>query len=370
MKKASFRKALIPALAALLAAVLLCACGATSANLVGTSYDNGGKTYAASSAASYSMAVSESGAKSATAGSSSGSVPSNPDTGDEMTDKIIYTVSANIESTDLDKSVEAIDRLISQYGGFVQSSSVNGRSVRTEYGGYTGDRTASYTIRIPADKLDAAKTELSTIGNVLSVSTSADNITEQYYDVDSRLKAYKTEEERLLALLEKADTVADMLEIESQLSDVRYQEDTLETQLRGWQKQVDYSTLTLYVTEVRELTEVTENNVGYWQEIADGFMSSLRAVGRFFRNLLRWLVSNLPVLAVIAAALALLIALIRKLTGKKRAERRARRAEKKAAKKAEKQAKKDAKNAGKNAGPGGEIPPSAPPEAQKPRDGE
>jgi len=105
--------------------------------------------------------------------------------------------------------------MVSDIGGFVQSSSVTGSDFYTEHSGVTTYRSAQYVFRIPADKFKSFTESLSTLGNVPYSSTNAENITMQYSDTESRLTASRTKEARLLELLAKASSMEDILAIEN-----------------------------------------------------------------------------------------------------------------------------------------------------------
>jgi hypothetical protein len=246
----------------------------------------------------------------------------------DFSEKMIYTASAEIETTEFDKSVEAVYDLIDNYSAFLESSYVTGNDYRTQFYGYQSYRYAEFVIRVPSSGYSSLTKNLSVLGNVLSVNEQAENITEQYYDVQSRLDTYNIEEERLLSMLEKADNVSDMIEIESRISDVRYQIESLETKLRNWQNQVDYSTVTITLEEVRELTETVEVQRTYWQQIGDGLKKSTKSVGKFFKNLFKDFVIALPILLTIAVIAVILILIIVKIIIPLRQRRKEKRREK------------------------------------------
>lgn len=230
-----------------------------------------------------------------------------------MSDKIIYSASANIETTDFDKSLEALDVLIRRVDGFVESSSVTGisQSSGREY------RTADYVVRIPAASFREVTDSLSDLGSVLNCSTSADNITAQYTDTKGRLDAYQIEYDRLLDMLSRAETVEDMLSIESRLSDVRYSIESLTTTINGWDSLISYSTLSIYLVEVKDYTDAGSSG-GYWQEMGQGFRDSLKAVGNFFAGLFMFLVAALPVLAILAVVALAVFFIVKRVRAKKR----------------------------------------------------
>lgn len=229
------------------------------------------------------------------------------------TSKIIYTGYAEIETLDFDACCAAVQELIDQTGGFLEAS-----SVRAGYYHANSLKSAEYTIRIPRDSFESVTASLSELGHVSHCSVSAENVSSAYYDTESRLATYRTEEERLLAMLEKAETVEDMLDIEDRLADVRYQIESLTTDLRGWDSLISYSTLYLTIEEVEELVATEE--VGYWENIARGFARTLRGIGRFFSNLLEFILISLPVLVLLAVVALVVILLIRRAR-KRRAAR-------------------------------------------------
>ena len=290
------------ALSLLLAALLvfaLCACGSAD-------------TPSSAPAASYDMAYTEDafpaeaeeyGGFAVTGGtqleSGSGAAP------EGSPEKLIYSASATVETTEFDGTIEKLSALVEQYGGFVESSSVNGSNYYTQSRGYSSTRCASYVIRVPSDKFSALMGSLSTLGNVPYSHTYTENITAQYYDTDARLTAYQAQEARLLEMMEAAKTVEDLIAIEEKLTELRYQIESLQSTLKNWDRQVAYSTLDLEVQEVVEYTP--ESRMSYGQELALALSSGLKRTGEFFKDLLLAIVGALPALVILAVVLAILI---------------------------------------------------------------
>ena len=239
----------------------------------------------------------------------------------DYSEKLIYSASAHIETTKFDDTVQQVYDMIEFYHAYLESSYITGQNYSSKARGYQPYRSASFTIRVPQQGYKNLTQNLEIFGNVVSVYESVDNITQQFYDSKSRLDTYKIEEERVLAMLEKADNVPDMIELESRLSDIRYSIESIESRLRVWQNQVDYSTVTLEIEEVAEYTEKVEPQRTYWQQIGDGFKSSLRGVGRFFKDLFKDFVIALPVLILLAAVIVIVIIVIRKLVKAGKAKR-------------------------------------------------
>ena len=129
----------------------------------------------------------------------------------------------------------------------------------------------------------------------------------------------KTEQSRLLELMEQAETMSDLLEIEDRLTDVNYELDRYTSRLRTMDNQVDYATVYLSVQEVKEYTPVQE----LWKKISTGFVSSLKGLWQGLVDFFSWVVIKLPYLVVYGLILWGLSLLVRKLHRVKKAKKAA-----------------------------------------------
>jgi hypothetical protein len=276
------KKKALALLLALLLVIGLCACGASSSM---------GSNDTVSAAAPQEAETNETGKADYSGiadGDSSQEAPgAADDTGAPTTDKIIYSAYAEIETRDFETSVQDVYGLIDRYGGFSESSTVTGN----DFYDTRSTRSASFVIRIPSARFEEMTDSLTELGNVPYSSTNAENITARYNDTQSKLDAYEIEYDRLLSMLEKAETVEDMLAIEDRLADVRYNIQSLSNTISGWDSLLSYSTVTLQLNEVVEYTEEPVETETYWEEVAAAFSSTLRAVGRFFKGLFKAVVA-------------------------------------------------------------------------------
>ena len=126
-----------------------------------------------------------------------------------------------------------------------------------------------------------------------------------------------------MELLEQAETIDDIITIESRLSDVRYQIESMESQLRTFDNQVSYSTVYLYIDEVKTYTQTEEQT--RLQRMAGGFVNSLKGIGNGFLDFCVSFVIALPYLVVWAVIIVVFILLIRLIVkkSKKSSEKRA-----------------------------------------------
>ena len=220
-------------LSLLLAALLmfaLCACGSadTAASAPSAAYDMATTEAAYPEAEEAAEYVGFAAAEDALLNTGGGTAP------EGMPEKLIYSASATVETTTFDETVEKLSALVAEYGGFVESSSINGSNYYTQSRGYSSERYASYVIRVPSNKFSTLMSSLSTLGNVPYSHTYTENITAQYYDTDARLTAYKTQETRLLEMMELAESVEDLISIEEKLTELRYKIESLQSTLNTW----------------------------------------------------------------------------------------------------------------------------------------
>lgn len=233
--------------------------------------------------------------------------------------KWVVTVHMDAETEDLDALLSGLDEKIRSMDGYVEDQEVyNGSSYASRR-----HRNANLTIRIPAEDVTAFTEEVSGIANVVSTNVNREDITLTYVATESKVTALKTEENRLLELLAKAENMSDLLEIEARLSDVRYELEHFSSQLRLYDNQVDYATIHLFISEVQEYTPVAEKTV--WERIRDGFISSIEGISEGFVDFAVWILANSPYLVVWGAILAVAVILLRKLP-KLRIRRRAKKA--------------------------------------------
>lgn len=224
--------------------------------------------------------------------------------------KLIRNVNLSLQTKEFDTVLENMSQKVKDLGGYIQDSSVWGSS-----SDYSSSRSASYTLRIPSDKLDEFIDVVETLGNVTYKNESVDDVTLRYVDVDSHKKALETEQERLLALLEKAENVEDIITIENRLSDVRYELENYESQIRLLDNQIDYSTVYVDISEVSRVTDTGKQ--GFFEEVASRFSDSVYVVLMGLRGFAIGILGSLPILVVWGVILAVVVILLRKFVFKK-----------------------------------------------------
>ena len=240
--------------------------------------------------------------------------------------KWIVTVYLSAETEDLDNLTANLDAQIASLGGYVENQSVyNGSSYETYR-----RRNANLTIRIPADKTDSFVESVGEFSNVTSQEKNREDITLTYVATESRMKALQTEETRLLELLAQAETMEDLLTIEERLTEVRYELESVTSQMRLYDNQVDFATIHLNISEVKEYTPVEEPT--FWERITKGFADSIEGVGEGIVDFIAWVIIASPYLVIYGILLVVVIFLARRIRRSCKARKEARKAKKEAKK--------------------------------------
>ncbi len=198
--------------------------------------------------------------------------------------KLILRAALSVESTEFDKAVEALDRLVQEKGGYYERNALQ----RGTYYDTSAARYGDFTIRVPQENFDAFLSAAGTVGHVVSSNETSEDVGEAYYDTEIRLKTQRTKHERLLSLLEKADNMENIIALESALSEVEYQIEQLSGTLRKYDSLVGYSTITLHLDEVLTITEHPRETVSFAGRISNAFSGGLNALGLRMSNLAVW----------------------------------------------------------------------------------
>jgi len=240
--------------------------------------------------------------------------------------KLIKSVSMNLETKEFDAFLSDLYARIESVGGYIQSSNVNGGKY-SRYDYY--ERNAHVTARIPADRLDSFCDGVAGTANVVSRREETDDVTLQYYDTESHMKALRSEYDTLVGILEKCTKLEDVISVQGRITEVLYQIESYKTTLNNYDNLVSYSTVTMSIAEVQVETIVTEQTVG--ERIVTGLSESLRNIREDSEDLLVSFLANLPylliwgviILGVVLAVRAGLRHTRKKRNGKKEAEARA-----------------------------------------------
>jgi hypothetical protein len=133
---------------------------------------------------------------------------------EELPRKIIYNASINLTVGDFAKAEEALKELLSAAKGYVVNSDVSGTP--------GSPRSGHWQVRVPADQADAFRAAVIKLGELEKTTTDSQDVTEEYYDLDARIRNMKKEEDRLLGHLDRSTgKLDDILKVEHELTRVR-----------------------------------------------------------------------------------------------------------------------------------------------------
>ena len=229
--------------------------------------------------------------------------------------KLIKRVNIDAETEDLETLLPQITNKVGELGGYIEHQELYNGSAYSS----SRRRNVNMTIRIPADRLGEFTAQIEGASNVVNYSESAEDVTLQYVDTESRITALEVEQERLLELLSKADNMSDLLEIEARLTDVRYELESYSSQLRTLENKVSYATVYLYINQVKVYTEVEPQTV--WQRIGSGFSENLTDIGEDLTNFFVWVVTFSPQLIFWAVVIAGAVTLVRRKAKNRRTKK-------------------------------------------------
>ncbi len=218
--------------------------------------------------------------------------------------KMIYTASVSLESTEFDAAAAGLDALTAELGGWYEHSSLDNSS--------RNYRRASFTIRLPAAHFTDFCTRVGDICKVNSISTSSEDISERYYDLEARLATQRTKLERLQDLLAQAKKLEDIITLESAISETELEIENLTGSLRKYDSLVDYATVELSLSEVYQLTQTEEPVIGFGARLASAFRSGTRRFVSGMQDLLLGFARAWAGWLLFAAIVAGIVLLIRR----------------------------------------------------------
>ncbi len=208
-------------------------------------------------------------------------------------EKIIRTARLELSTRSFDKDYENVLALVKEKGGRVESANL--------YNNYNDLRGLNLTLRIPVKQLDSVIASLKGVGRLVSFNESARDVSEQYYDMDARLQTQKTKMARLQELLQKAESVEDLIALEDSISNTQYELDRLTGSLKGLDSQVEDATLDLVLNELSPLETSQDQQEGLVERIKSGMAAAFRGFIQLLGDLVVFLSVILPYLIVVVA---------------------------------------------------------------------
>lgn len=208
--------------------------------------------------------------------------------------KIIKNADLRLRVDSLEQTVAEIKNQLSTMGGYLASESTSARDTQGTIRGYL-------QIRLPYQQFDSFLDSLGTMGKLQNSNIYTQDVTEEFVDVASRLKVMRQKEERLLAILDKAGQLADVLAVENELAHTRAELESLEGRLRYLNNRVDYSTININLEQVTVPTQAISAGglEGVFGRAAEAFITTINNLLVGLGKLVVFIFAALPVFIII-----------------------------------------------------------------------
>lgn len=204
-----------------------------------------------------------------------------PVAGDRKVIKTAY-IELEVEVGKFEDTLFEFISLAEQNGGFISNS----RSYSDAEGNLT---SGSVTIRIPSNKYSSIINKIKEMGTVKSTSSAGQDVTQEYTDLESRLRNYQAQEEVLLDLMKQSKKVSDSLEVQRELSNVQEQIEVIKGRMDYLDDLVSFSTIDVYFYEPEPIK--TAADWGFVEALKRG----LRGAVRVFNGIVIALIVTAPV---------------------------------------------------------------------------
>jgi len=199
--------------------------------------------------------------------------------GEDRPEVIIMSASVELYTEDFDNDRTHLENLTRQKGGFVESSNIFNEG---------NNRRFHVVLRVPAEYFTELKAQIEDTGRLISSSESIQNVTGEYHDTVGRLEVKRIEEERILEMIENAESVETILVLEEQLGRVRTDIEIMQSWITNVDSLAAFSTITVNMTEGVVIV-LFENTGNFGQRLWNNFVASVGATAAFFANILVFL---------------------------------------------------------------------------------
>jgi uncharacterized protein with ACT and thioredoxin-like domain len=222
--------------------------------------------------------------------------------------KVIKTGTMSLEVNSIEDALDNVKTKIREMNGEI-----------TYIHHYSGDSSnyANLTIKIPSENYEELLSELGKIGEETNSSTNTTDVTEEYIDLQARLNMLEDKRDAYTNLLDKAETVEDILKVERELERVVYEIESIIGRMNYIDNQVAMSTLDLRLRE-KAVTEF--HGVNFFDKIAfaikDGFNSMLNFSVNFL-TVVVWLIPFIPFILILYFIIKKISSLFRRRKDKK-----------------------------------------------------
>ncbi len=228
--------------------------------------------------------------------------------------KVIYTANLSIKVESYEQTLKLIQQKLSEANGYIVNS--NSNSIGEDEG-----LEGTITVRIPQNKFESFIQAVEAGSTkVIERNITGQDVTEEFVDLESRLKSKQVVEARLLDFMKNAEKTEDLLKISTDLATVQEEIEQIKGRMNYLSNQVELSTVTIYMTQDSvKVPSLDNENLNTWEKTKEQFMKSLNFLLQAGSSLFVLFVGSLPILILIGGLLFLFWLLVikrRKQNGK------------------------------------------------------
>lgn len=220
--------------------------------------------------------------------------------------KLIRSIDLNTETKTFDECISYIDTVVKEYNGIIDNSYVDSGSIDAK----NYRRNANFSIRVPADKLNEFYSKISEKLNIVFKQENVNDVTDSYDDTEAKVKSLRLEVNKLNELLTRATSIEDLIKVEDKLSSVRHELERYENRKKNLDKKINYSTVNLSVSEVKELSEVQQEEDISKESLIKKLKKNLEDTKKFIIGIGVYIFTHLPAILVCILGIAIIMLIL------------------------------------------------------------
>lgn len=227
---------------------------------------------------------------------------------------VIYQANLELRVKKFAQTVRNLEEKVSQYGGYIAESDVTREGKELLNG--------RLTIRLPQQHFQEFLHDAEgQAAEVLQRNITGQDVTEEYVDLESRLKSKRVVEERLLSFMKEAAKTEDLLKISADLAAIQEEIETIEGKMKFLENQTSFSTVTITLYENKVVVpDIDKDQLNTWEKTKKQFMKSTNLLLSFFSGLVVFTIGNLPILIIFIILAVLGFIIYKKRMGRQRQE--------------------------------------------------
>jgi hypothetical protein len=214
--------------------------------------------------------------------------------------KITFSASYTIKTKSYDEDYASIDRLVREAEGYIADEKTIAYPYESKA---TKGRSSQFTLKIPADGYTAFLDKLAEVGEVADKNKSSEDMSDEYFDTESRIEVLKMRRDRLTGYIKGATKSEDIVQFEKDLAEVLLELDQYEGRKRKIDQLVSYATISVSLDEKITAEVVVKDKDGgqsLGNRASDAFSLSATGIGKFLQNILVFFAGAAPTLVFLA----------------------------------------------------------------------